>query len=58
MKNLVAVLAITLLSVSMNVNAQEKKPKEKAKKECSPKEMKSCDKDKKAGCCAKMTVKK
>jgi hypothetical protein len=42
----------------MNVNAQEKKPKEKAKKECSTKEVKSCDKEKKAGCCAKMTDKK
>ena len=69
MKNLVAVLAIALLSVSMNVNAQEKTPQEKAKKECcskdkkasakdkktcSAEEMKSCtDKEKKAGCCAK-----
>jgi hypothetical protein len=58
MKNLVAVMALALLSVSMNVNAQEKKPKEKAKKECSTKEMKSCDKEKKAGCCAKMADKK
>lgn len=58
MKNLVAVLAIALLSISINVNAQEKKPKEKAKKETSSKEIKSCDKEKKVGCCAKMTDKK
>ena len=58
MKNLVAVLAVALLSVSMNVNAQEKKPTEKPKKECSAKEMKSCNKEKKAGCCAKMADKK
>jgi hypothetical protein len=56
MKKLVAVMALALLSVSMNVNAQEKKPK--AKKEASTKEMKSCDKEKKAGCCAKMSDKK
>ena len=47
MKNLVVVLAIALMSVSMNVNAQEKK------KEGAKKEMKSCSTEKKAGCCAK-----
>jgi hypothetical protein len=56
MKKVLAVMALALLSVSMNVNAQEKKPK--AKKETSTKEMKSCDKEKKSGCCAKMADKK
>ena len=60
MKNLVVVLAIALMSVSMYVNAQEKKKEgakkevaAKDKKECSTKEMKSCSTEKKAGCCAK-----
>ena len=56
MKKLVTLMALALLSVSMNVNAQEKKPK--AKKESTTKESKSCDKEKKAGCCAKMADKK
>jgi hypothetical protein len=65
MKNLVIVLSVALLSISMNVNAQEKpvakkecsaaekKACAKDKKTCSATEKKSCDKDKKAGCCAK-----
>jgi hypothetical protein len=57
MKNLIAVLALSLFTVSMSVNAQEKKPKAADKKECA-KETKSCDKEKKAGCCAKMAEKK
>lgn len=57
MKNLIAVLALSLFTATMSVNAQEKKPKAAEKKECS-KEMKSCDKDKKGGCCAKMAAKK
>ena len=57
MKNLIAVLAISLLTATISMNAQEKKPKAAEKKECT-KEMKSCDKEKKAGCCAKMAEKK
>jgi hypothetical protein len=57
MKNLIAVLALSLATTTMSINAQEKKPKEANKKE-SAKEMKSCDKEKKAGCCAKMAGKK
>ncbi len=57
MKNLIAVLALSLCTVSMTLNAQEKKPKAADKKECA-KETKSCDKDKKGGCCAKMAGKK
>ena len=55
MKKSVSMMAIVALLFSMNVKAQEKieKPKEKAKKECSAKEMKSCSKDKKGSCCAK-----
>ena len=66
MKNLVIVLSVAILSISMNVNAQEAKPvakKEcsaaekkacsKDKKTCTAGEKKSCDKDKKGGCCAK-----
>lgn len=83
MKNLIVVLSIALLSVSMNVNAQEKPVAKKgccaskvasgneAKKACATAttadadtktasattttttEIKSCDKQKKAGCCAK-----
>ena len=72
MKNLIAVLAITLFSAGMNVNAQETPKKETPKKECSTKdkkacakdhktcsaeEKKACDKTKKA-CCAAKTEKK
>jgi hypothetical protein len=57
MKNLIAVLAVTLFSAGMNVNAQETKPKETPKKECSAKEKKACNKSKKA-CCAAKTEKK
>jgi hypothetical protein len=57
MKNLIAVLALSLFTATMGVNAQEKKPKAADKKECA-KETKSCDKEKKAGCCAKMAAKK
>jgi hypothetical protein len=57
MKNLIAVVALSLFTATMSMNAQEKKPKVAEKKECA-KEMKSCDKEKKAGCCAKMAPKK
>ncbi|TRX36989.1 hypothetical protein FNW52_07045 [Flavobacterium sp. ZT3R18] len=72
MKNLIAVLVVALFSAGMNVNAQETKPKETPKKECSAKdkkacakdhktcsaeEKKACDKTKKA-CCAAKTEKK
>lgn len=57
MKNLIAVLAVTLFSAGMNVNAQETKPKETPKKECSTKDKKACDKSKKS-CCAAKTEKK
>ena len=51
MKNLIVVLSVALLSVSMNVNAQEKPV---AKKECSTAEKAACAKDKKA--CATATT--
>jgi hypothetical protein len=57
MKNLIAVVALSLFTSTMSMNAQEKKPKVAEKKECA-KEMKSCAKEKKAGCCAKMAPKK
>jgi hypothetical protein len=57
MKNLIVVLALSLFTATLSVNAQEKKPKEADKKECA-KETKSCDKEKKAGCCAKKAEKK
>jgi hypothetical protein len=53
MKNLIVVLAVALFSAGMNVNAQETKPKETPKKECSAKEKKACDKSKKSCCMAK-----
>jgi len=68
MKKIVSMMALVAILFSMNGNAQEQKPKEKTKKECSAtemksckkdtkscsaSEMKSCSKDKKAGCCAK-----
>lgn len=67
MKNLIAVLAVTLFSAGMNVNAQETPKKEcstkdkkacaKDHKTCSAEEKKTCDKTKKA-CCAAKTEKK
>lgn len=53
MKNLITVLAVALFSAGMNVSAQESKPKETAKKECTAKEKKACDKSKKSCCTAK-----
>lgn len=58
MKKLLTVLTLICIFSSISANAQEKKPTEKAKKESSAKEMKSCDKEKKSGCCAKMAEKK
>lgn len=59
MKNLITILAVALFSAGVNVSAQETKPKETPKKECSTKDKKSCDKTKKASCCtAKKTVPK
>lgn len=57
MKKLIAVLALSMFTATVSMNAQEKKPKAAAKKECV-KETKSCDKEKKSGCCAKMAEKK
>lgn len=57
MKNLITVLAVALFSAGMNVSAQETKPKEAPKKECSAKEKKACDKSKKSCCSAKTTKK-
>ncbi|MBY0485625.1 MAG: hypothetical protein K2P85_00300 [Flavobacteriaceae bacterium] len=47
MKKVVSMLAVVAFLFSMNVNAQE--PAKKTKK---AKTEKSCDKDKKGGCCA------
>ncbi|PJJ07273.1 hypothetical protein CLU83_0432 [Flavobacterium sp. 1] len=58
MKNLITILAVALFSAGMNVSAQETKPKETPKKECSAKEKKACDKSKKSCCSAKTTTKK
>lgn len=58
MKNIVAILAVALFTVSMNVNAQEKKqagPAKKevtTKKECSKDEKKACASGEKKACCA------
>lgn len=49
MKKVISAMAIAAFLFAANVNAQEK---QQEKKECSKKEMKSCDKDKKGGCCA------
>jgi hypothetical protein len=57
MKNLITVLAVAIFSAGMNVNAQETKPKETPKKECTAKEKKACDKTKKSCCTAKTTKK-
>jgi hypothetical protein len=57
MKNIITILAVALFSAGMNVSAQEKKPKETPKKECTAKEKKACDKSKKT-CCAAKTEKK
>lgn len=40
-------MALAAILMSMNGNAQNQKPKQKAKKECSASEMKKCTKDKK-----------
>jgi hypothetical protein len=53
MKNLIAILAVTLFSAGMSVNAQETPKKEAPKKECSAKDKKACDKSKKSCCAAK-----
>ena len=53
MKNLIVALAVTFFSAGMNVSAQETKPKETPKKECTAKEKKACDKTKKSCCTAK-----
>lgn len=68
MKKIVSMMALVAILFSMNGNAQEQKPKDKTKKECTAAEMKSCkkgnktcsaaemktcSKEKKAGCCAK-----
>ncbi|WP_281637753.1 hypothetical protein [Flavobacterium marginilacus] len=57
MKNLITIIAVALFSAGMNVSAQETKPKETPKKECSAKEKKACDKSKKS-CCDAKTKKK
>lgn len=57
MKNLITVVTLALFSVGMNVSAQETKPKETPKKECTAKEKKACDKTKKS-CCSAKTEKK
>lgn len=57
MKNLITVLAVALFSAGMNMSAQETKPKETPKKECTTKEKKACDTSKKTCCSAKTTKK-
>ena len=57
MKNLITVLAVALFSAGINMSAQETKPKETPKKECTAKEKKACDKSKKT-CCATKSEKK
>ncbi|MBF4473706.1 hypothetical protein [Flavobacterium sp. HJJ] len=57
MKNLITIIAVALFSAGMNVSAQETKPKETPKKECSAKGKKACDKSKKS-CCDAKTKKK
>ncbi len=57
MKKVAILLALAAFSFTSAVIAQEK-PKAEAKKECSAKEKKSCDKDHKPGCCAKKAEKK
>jgi len=59
MKNIVAILAVALFTVSMNVNAQEKKQAGPAKKEATKKEAchkegekKECASGEKKACCA------
>jgi len=56
MKKVISMLALAAFLFSMNANAQEKpkqKKKAKTEKSCTTAEMKSCSKEKKAGCCAK-----
>jgi len=57
MKNLITLLAVAFFSAGMNISAQETKPKETTKKECTAKEKKACDKSKKSCCAAKPTKK-
>lgn len=57
MKNLITVLAVALFSAGMNMSAQETKPKETSKKECTTKEKKACSTSKKSCCTAKTTKK-
>ncbi|WP_313803998.1 hypothetical protein [Flavobacterium sp.] len=59
MKKLVAIAVVALFTVSMNVNAQEKKTKGPAKKEattkkesCSKEAKKDCATGEKKSCCA------
>lgn len=56
MKKVISMMALAAFLFSMNANAQQKpavKKKAKTEKKCTPAEMKSCDKTKKPGCCAK-----
>ncbi|SCY96439.1 hypothetical protein [Flavobacterium caeni] len=67
MKKILSIMALAAILISMNGNAQNQKPKEKAKKECtaaqmkkskkdkkscSADEMEKCSKEKKPGCCS------
>ncbi|AOW11456.1 hypothetical protein [Flavobacterium gilvum] len=58
MKNLITVLAVALFSAGMNMSAQETKPKEAPKKECTTKEKKACSSTSKKACCSAKTTKK
>lgn len=56
MKKAISMMALAAFLFSMPAHAQEtpkKKEKSKTEKSCSAAEMKSCSKEKKAGCCAK-----
>lgn len=48
MKKLISMMAVAAFLFVGTVNAQESKPQEKEKKECSSKEKKCCSKDKKS----------
>lgn len=48
MKKLVSMMALAAILFSMNAYAQQQKPKDKAKKECTATEKKACKKDKKS----------
>lgn len=56
MKKAIVLASALALVFSLGVNAQEKAPKQKKKakteKACAPDAKKSCDKEKKAGCCS------